>query len=355
MYISPMSAVAISAAEPRPRVWMSSPAFDLGFFVATSLVVFPAYYASEVLRVKAWWILAAVGIVANGPHLISTWTRVYLDGNERWKRPIAYWVIPSMLAAFVISAVLLETRRSTWLLTVVFYWAFWHFVSQNWGILRIWQKRAGEGDLAIAKLERAILWLGALAPLAYRLHRGPWKLFGANVMHPPVALWIPRVLFAALVASAFLYLLLRVKRRQTSIHGLDVRALFLVASFVAFFVPFVMMRRSGTAGFATAACWHGLQYVGIVWLYNSNRWSGGVDAKARLVSWISQPGRASLYYAALLAGAAIVYVLLNAAALVTLDVKTLGVMVWTSLTLGHYWLDGVIWKLRKPEVARHLV
>jgi hypothetical protein len=57
----------------------------------------------------------------------------------------------------------------------------------------------------------------------------------------------------------------------------------------------------------------------------------------------------------LLAGAAIVYVLLNAAALVTLDVKTLGVMVWTSLTLGHYWLDGVIWKLRKPELQKHLI
>ena len=28
-----------------------------------------------------------------------------------------------------------------------------------------------------------------------------------------------------------------------------------------------------------------------------------------------------------------------------------GSVVWISLTLSHYWLDGVIWKLSKPEVA----
>ncbi len=347
-----MSSVAISAEiHPRtPRVWMASPAFDLGFFIASALVVFPAWYASEKLHIKAYWILAAVGIVANGPHLISTWTRVYLDGNERWKRPVAYWVIPAFLSAFVISAVMIQSRKSAVLLTVVFYWAFWHFVSQNWGILRIWQRRAQEAGSPIATLERVILWLGALAPMASRLHTGPWVLFGAQVFHPTVDAWVARVLFAALAASVLLYLALRIAQRR-----FDVRALFLAASFVAFYVPFVMMRRSGSSAFATAACWHGLQYVGIVWLYNKSRWTGGVDAKARLVSWISQPGRASIYYVSLLAGAGIVYVLLNVAALLVLDVRTVGVMTWTSLTLGHYWLDGVIWKLRKPELAKHLV
>ena len=26
-------------------------------------------------------------------------------------------------------------------------------------------------------------------------------------------------------------------------------------------------------------------------------------------------------------------------------------VVWLSFTLSHYWLDGVIWKLRRPELA----
>lgn len=31
------------------------------------------------------------------------------------------------------------------------------------------------------------------------------------------------------------------------------------------------------------------------------------------------------------------------------------VLVWMSLTFGHYWIDGVIWKLRKPELQKQLV
>jgi len=42
--------------------------------------------------------------------------------------------------------------------------------------------------------------------------------------------------------------------------------------------------------------------------------------------------------------------------LVAFDVKTWGVLIWNSTTLGHDWLDGVIiWKLRRPDVAKHLV
>jgi hypothetical protein len=29
-------------------------------------------------------------------------------------------------------------------------------------------------------------------------------------------------------------------------------------------------------------------------------------------------------------------------------------IVWVSLTLSHYWIDGVIWKLRRPETAQRV-
>ena len=33
---------------------------------------------------------------------------------------------------------------------------------------------------------------------------------------------------------------------------------------------------------------------------------------------------------------------------------TWGGVVWITLTLSHYWLDGVIWKLRRPELASRM-
>jgi hypothetical protein len=29
-------------------------------------------------------------------------------------------------------------------------------------------------------------------------------------------------------------------------------------------------------------------------------------------------------------------------------------IIWVSATLSHYWIDGVIWKLRRPELAKRV-
>jgi hypothetical protein len=132
---------------PAPRVWMVSPAFDLTFFIAI-----------ERYHVDPFLVIAAVAIASNGPHLASTWTRIYLDGNERFRRPIHYWLIPALIATFVVTMLLVvEGPRSRTIRTILFYWAFWHFMMQNWGILRIYQRRCGDADRPIAQLERTVL------------------------------------------------------------------------------------------------------------------------------------------------------------------------------------------------------
>src|SRR5262249_36274203 len=136
------------------------------------------------------------------------------------------------------------------------------------------------------------------------------------------------------------------------------RLLFLASAFVGFFVPFVMMTNvDGTTAFAAAACWHGFQYLGIVRFYHKNAWQGGVHPDARAISWLSQPGagRLALYCMLLLALAGAGYAVIFSGAMLTRgsrwDVYTWGGAVWLSLTFSHYWLDGVIWKLRRDRTV----
>jgi hypothetical protein len=36
------------------------------------------------------------------------------------------------------------------------------------------------------------------------------------------------------------------------------------------------------------------------------------------------------------------------------DFFTWAGIIWVSATLSHYWIDGVIWKLRRPELAQRV-
>lgn len=347
-------AVSERAAKP---IWMVSPAFDLTFFVFSALIVLAPWIAVERFDISGSLVIAAVAVISNGPHLASTWTRVYLDGHERFKRPIAYYVIPALIIGFVIAATVIQGRRSPLLRTILLYWAFWHFLAQNWGILRIYQRKAGEADQAIAVMERAVLYLGALWPLLHRLYTGPHRLLGAEVYHPAIPWWMVNGAGALLAVAAVAYVGWRIDLWRRGRGGDLVRPLFIVSSWFGFFVPFVLIKKNGSAAFAAAACWHGIQYLAIVWVFNRNRWREGVDTRSRFVSWISQPRAAApvVYFAALLALVGVFYGAINLAAQFALDARTWGALVWLSLTFTHYHLDGVIWKLRKPAVSRHLV
>jgi hypothetical protein len=346
----------VASAPPARSIWMVSPAFDLLFFVCSTLIVFLPWMAHDYFGVAPGLILLAVGGVSNGPHIVSTWTRVYLDGNERWQRPITYYAMPILFSAFVIYIIATVGKNSVVLRSVVFYWASWHFVAQNWGILRIYQRRSGDAELHIAKLERVILYLGALWPILWRVFHGPHELFGTDIWHPAVPAWLVHGVGAALVTAFIAYAAYRVRQRLRGESVDFVRPLFLVCSFIGFFVPFYCITSAGSVSFSAAAAWHGLQYIAIVYVFNRRRWADGVDDKARVVSWVSQKGRGAVYYLSLLGIGAIVY---GAVFLLSLAMSwdlTLSVpATWLSLTLSHYYIDGVIWKLRRPQLARHLV
>lgn len=346
-------ALVLGGAPPAASVWMLSPAFDVTFFVASALATVAAWVAAERFAVPAMVVIGAVAVVSNGPHLASTWTRVYLDGHERTRRPVHYYLIPLLLTGLVVALVTIEGRHSATLRSILFYWAFWHFIAQCWGILRIYQRKAGDVGKPIAHLERVLLYLVAAAPMLDRLHTGPWSLFGSEILHPAIPGWLVSTLWIVTGVVAVGYAALRLLGPSGArVHW--IRPLFVVATAVAFYVPFVLMKSNGGAAFAAAAAWHGFQYLGIVWFYNRNRWKAGVDPKARLVSWIAQPRRAVVYFLALLALVGVFYGGILVVGAFVLDQKTLGSLVWLSLTFGHYYLDGVIWKLRRPELARTL-
>lgn len=345
------------------RLSIISPVQDFLFFFMSASVVLIAWAATAWFQVQPFYVLATVAVVSNGPHLVATWSRVYFDRREVKERPFALLVMPAIIFIFV--------GVTTWkagypgarlLNSVILYWATWHFVAQNWGILRIYQRKSGEPETSLAlKLERPLLLLFVLWCVLYRLHTGPRMLFGTEIFHVVPSAELMMALLAPVIGGAVAYVLLRVRdRNQPWAKSGWVRLAFLFCAFLGFFVPFQMITTDDTSAFAAAACWHGFQYLGMVRFYHRNTWRAGVDPNAKIISWLSQPGwsRALLYMAFLGVLAGSVYGVIYGLSLVTRDAgwnfATWGGVVWITLTLSHYWLDGVIWKLRRPELARRV-
>ncbi len=343
--------------------FIASPLFDGIFFFGSVAAVLVAWGAAA-LGVNSFYVLAAVAVVANGPHLTSTWTRVYFDRREWRSRPFHIFVVPAFIAVTVALVTHLAGAHGTRVLnSILLYWATWHFVAQNWGLLRIYQRKSGEPDDSLAlRLEKPLLFLWVLWCLLHRLYTGPRVLFGTEVLYLPLPRPVVDGLLGPILFLFAVYVFLRIRdRRAPYARSALIRAGFLACAFTGFFVPFQLIKTDDTTAFAAAACWHGLQYLGIVRFYHRNAWRSGVHPDAKIVSWLSQPGklRLVLYAAFLLALAGSAYGIIYAAAWLTRGTSwslyQWGAVVWLSLTFSHYYIDGVIWRLSKsPEVAQRV-
>jgi hypothetical protein len=342
--MQPMVAAHGCEAEPT-STWMVSPAIDLLLFVGVTLTTIVPWVVSDVLHVPGYYVLIGVAF-ANGPHLISTWTRVYLPRRERFRRPIHYWLVPGALAAFAIACNTGPGIGPQLVRTVIFYWASWHFAAQSWGILKIYQRKHGAVGTGLGALEKALVFLPAAFCVLRRLYTGPWELFGVEILHPTPRAWMVNGLGALTVTLALVYLAGIVRRGVQPI-----RPLYLGFSAIGFLVPYLVIK-DGTSAFAAAALWHAIQYVAIVWLYNRRRYAGRRDPDAPLISWVSQPGRSFAYVGLIALCAGAVYTVAFAVSRVAhVAFEEFAMTLWTALTLGHYYLDGVIWKVKQYDLS----
>jgi len=183
-----------------------------------------------------------------------------------------------------------------------------------------------------------------------RLYTGPWDLFDVRVYYfRPYAEWVNG--FGAFVGLiALVYAVQLVRRAKARPAHEYLRPTYLVFNFLGFAMPFMVIR-DGTSAFASAALWHAVQYIAIVWLFNRRRYASGKSEAAPVISWASQPGRWPAYVGIIVVCAAAVYsVAFVLARVAAIPFASLAMTFWTGLTLAHYYVDGVIWKSRRNDL-----
>lgn len=361
-------------AAPRASApWIGGKRYDLVFFFGSGLVAALAgavALMAPVLLVPMVW--AWLWLI-EGPHLLATWQRTYLDPDERQGRKrlllgSLFFILPG-IGAWALGLVS-GSNVPLELLLLAGALASWHHgVRQHYGIMAVYEAQA-----------RTPAWLWRLDKLA--MHGGLWAAFalslvaiGANrrilELPEPVPAWarasgiLAAILCGAAVLALAGSLVLRLRQGLSPrpclfallpVMGVLGFALFVVGAFEPIVAHPANDEQAVLAVSLVGGVVHGLQYIGIVLATNQRRYA----ARAR-PSLAARLGRAPLLSYAALALASLLYVALNAArgtmpaaALFGQDSGAAGFFVglYWGLFFHHYYLDQKIWRIRSDPRLR---
>jgi hypothetical protein len=263
--------------------WLFSPGVDGLAFAGTAIASFVLARLLPSLGVSGdtppWAFLIFV-VFIDVAHVWSTLFRVYLDPEERKRRPLLYAVAP-LLAYGLGVAVHAHSADLFW--RVLAYVAAWHFIRQQVGWMVLYGRRAGSSEREL-HFDRAAIFAATLGPVVWwhaRLPRAFWWfregdfIGGLPEWVGTVALGIHGVVLVGWVLQALVF------RRFHS--G---KALLLFATWLSWFGGIVLAESDLTFTVMNVAL-HGVPYLVLL-----HRYARGRDAEGgyEKFSWLLRFG-----------------------------------------------------------------
>ncbi len=335
-------AQALAPGENK-RGWIQSPLFDLSLFtlspLAGLLVILPVLVSPKGLRV----FIAATYLIAI-PHYVSSFSFYLGDENLAYYRTrrLAFFVGPVVI--FIAVMALRLTKIDAAVQSSLYVWNVFHVSMQSAGILALYRRLNG-GLLSESRFARASI-LGVNGTLAF-FHIDRFPPIYQNLLRVHFPVWaIPATfLSVALVGLVCYWDSLRRRAKQMRAPELT----FLISSLLLFH-PYLWVHDLNLATFGMLIG-HFLQYLGIVWLLNRRKYSTVVGSgHQRLLSSIST--RTPLLLLVLLSVGSVFYLAEKSSG--WLGVPISYVIVWNSLALVHFYLDGLIWAFKDPFVRKSI-
>jgi hypothetical protein len=299
----------------------------------------------------AFDLAAVLALSVNFVHRHVVYFLFFGDEAQRRRHPTALWLAP-VIAVVGVGAAKLSGSADAWgvVVAVTAAWNIWHVLMQRHGVARAYAAKAGGGvdERAHGRRDLLLLWALTLVTAAgvmrfqqrtfTGLARKAWRLFepvvgGAAVLD---ALVVVTALLAAVALAAWL----RAERRARPAARAPRALLWL--STAALLVVFWL--HGPIVGYLVFGVAHSIEYMVFVHLYSKRRTARGPEPLG--VRALGEPVLLVIVSAVLLG-----------AFVAARQVWTvpLFMVYYTSTSLLHYFYDGIVWKMRRPEVRAPLV
>ncbi|MCX7664120.1 MAG: hypothetical protein N2112_01085 [Gemmataceae bacterium] len=317
--------------------WIVSPLFDLLFLInlAWPLLLLPGLMRSDGHLQTEFWQIYFI----TTPHRWITLFLVASDSDRREGRGKLFIGI-ALISAAIVGGVWLTTQSLMCLLLIDYVWNAWHFASQHQGVLRMYTRKVGGGNVW---LERHAL-RGFLVYVLLRT--AGWLTGWMDAETSSTKEWL-RSFDLAMLAIPLLILLVNLSQVTMFRLGKLAYLTSVLLLYSALLQSLSHDWRSGVIALTAAvSTFHAVEYLAVVSHYAMRRKTIGSDGLFRKVAgqWVIV---LSVYLVVL--GLVGVWADSGGGALMR---TWLALNVWAAFL--HYTYDGLIWKLRKPATARAL-
>jgi hypothetical protein len=282
-------------------------------------------------------------------HVVATYTRLVFDTESLAKYRFIALGLPVLVAVATFGAAF---SVGPWIVASTYlYWQWFHYTRQSYGIGRMYLRKV---DPALSRTDPITFGVVYMLPLWGILQRSaqrPRKFLGLELVTFPVPWFVVHIVAVAALISIALWI-----PKAVSALRHDIRR----APYVCYMLSHLVIFTTGylliddiNVGWLVLNIWHNLQYLFIVWMFNTNRFKKGVDPQHRFISTISQPQSVLLYVAtSLLFATALYFAIRQGVYYATANVMSASFAVYMTINFHHYVVDAIIWRRRQVSPAR---
>jgi hypothetical protein len=290
-----------------------------------------------------------VSLLINCPHFSATVYRLYQSPEHTRQFPVTAWGLPFVMLGAVLACFWLPQTVAPCFLMLYVLWSPYHYSGQTVGLTMIYARRTG---FPIGRRERLALSGFVFSAFVYGvIHikaNGFSDLFGVPVPLPLLPPWFDAATQVVMASAALCFAGLAIAGCRRQRRTLPPIVLLPAAAHFVWFVPGTAIK----AFFVIIPLFHSLQYLlvaGVVQLKRRIDVAGGERSWARIRAEALRWGARNIFGGVLLfIGIPLLF------SWVPLPFLTVAGIVAAAVNIHHFFVDGVIWKLRDAANASAL-
>lgn len=285
-------------------------------------------------------------------HVLSTYSRIGFDVKSMKENWFFVFVLPIIVLVSVYFVY--QYGGPIWIGSIYLYWQWYHYSRQSEGVSKAFGMKSENKAILNQAPHRFLFYIVPILSLLLMSSRGGQTFFGTAFFQLTILSSIRPALMALLVfaLAVIVYRLYQLHRtKQITTYYV----IYLLGHYSIYVFSYVLIDDI-TSGWLAINIWHNAQYIGIVWLFNRNRYKAGTDKSHLLISYLSQPKRVLMYFLFFITLTFIFYGLVNNAVdyFAGLNGLPMLLIVYSTINFHHYVVDSQIWKLRKKSVSQNL-